>query len=291
MADILYFNGRFTTTDEAVVSVEDRGFQFGDSLYEVIRFIGGEPRFARAHWDRLAGGLELLSIPSPWAGWAEFAQTLEQILERTTFDEGILYIQVTRGVAERSHFHPPDMQPTVIAYSRRFKFPDELTLRRGVSVVTFEDLRWKRCDIKSVNLLANAMAKSHAKSAGAGEAMLIDDGIVREGASSNLFFVSGDLLITHPPNHYILPGIVRRRVIQIAIEERIRLDERPLKQNELYALDEIFLTSTTQSVMPVIAIDGRPVGDGAIGPLTSRLQRLFEALERSEDSIDAIEAG
>lgn len=286
MPDILYFNGRFTTTDEAVISVEDRGLQFGDSLYEVIRFIDGAPRFARAHWERLDRGLSVLGIPNPWASWPEFARVLEQILDRTEFEEGILYIQVTRGVSERSHFYAEKMEPTSIAYSRRFDFPDELTRRRGVTAVTFEDIRWKRCDIKSVNLLPNVLAKSHAKQSGAGEAILFADGIVTEGASSNLFVVSGERLITHPPNFQILPGVVRDRVIEIAIEQRIRLDERPVQQTELFSIDELFLTSTTQGVMPIIAIDDRPVGAGTIGPVTARIQRLFDDLERSDRSVD-----
>ncbi|MBW3670530.1 MAG: aminotransferase class IV [Acidobacteria bacterium] len=290
MPDILYFNGRFTTTDEAVISVEDRGLQFGDSLYEVIRFIDGAPRFARAHWERMDRGLRALRIPDPWSGWPEFGGMLGQILDKTEFDEGILYIQVTRGVSERSHFYIDQMQPTSIAYSRRFDFPDELQRRRGVSAVTFEDIRWKRCDIKSVNLLPNVLAKTHAKQSGAGEAILLGDGIVTEGASSNLFVVSGERLITHPPNVHILPGIVRDRVIEIAIEQKIRLDERPVQQTELFSIDEVFLTSTTQGVMPIISIDGRPVGTGSIGTVTARVQRLFEALERSDRAVDAIDA-
>lgn len=288
MPDILYFNGRFTDVTEPVVRVEDRGLQFGDSLYEVIRFIDGAPRFARAHWDRLSRGLEFLRMASPWPGWAEFGTLLEQVLARTDFDEGILYLQVTRGVLERSHFYADEMTPTVIAYSRRFQFPDELAMRRGVPAVTFEDMRWKHCDVKSVNLLPNSMAKSHAKSSGASEAILIENDIVTEGASSNLFVVLDDTLVTHPANHQILHGIVREQVIALAVEEGVRVDERPIQQQELPTISEAFLTSTTQGVMPIISIDGKPVANGSIGAVTSRLQRTYDQLERSDRAIDPV---
>ncbi len=286
MADILYFNGRFTTTDEPVVNVEDRGLQYGDSLYEVIKFLERSPRFARTHWDRLSRGMEYLSIPSPWKGWKEYSDLLTQLLERTQFDEGIVYVQVTRGASERAHFYPDSMEPTVIAYSRRFDFPDDLRRRRGVEAVTFDDLRWKRCDVKSVNLLPNVLAKTHARRSGAGEVILIEDGVVTEGASSNIFVVSGDRIMTHPGNSEILSGVVREKVIGLAIRHGFRLDERPVRDDELLAIDELFLTSTTQGVMPVTSINGRRIKDGTPGPVTARLQILFEELERSEDAID-----
>lgn len=158
--------------------------------------------------------------------------------------------------------------------------------------MTFDDLRWRRCDVKSVNLLPNALAKSHARRSGAGEAILIEDGVITEGASSNIFVVSGGRIITHPSNTEILSGVVREKVIPLAIRHGFRLDERPVREEELLTIDEAFLTSTTQGVMPITSIDGRLVKDGTVGPMTMRLQMLFETLERSEEAIDPVhEAG
>jgi D-alanine transaminase len=288
MADVLYFNGRFTTTDEPVLTVEDRGFQFGDSLYEVMRFIDGKPRFGRAHWERLSRGLRFIDLRSPWDSWDQFDTTLRQVLERTDFTEGILYVQVTRGTCERVHFYPEDLDPTVVVYSRRFDFPDDRQKEQGTGVVSYTDLRWKHCDVKSVNLLPNVLAKRAAKVANAGEALLIEDGFVIEGASSNFFAVMQGRVQTHPSNEQILPGVVRDRVISLALAERIRVDERPIRENELFSIDEAFLTSTTLGVMPVVSIDGRQVGDGRRGPVTETLQRRLDELEHSEDAVDAV---
>lgn len=288
MSDILYFNGRFTTTDEPVISVEDRGLQFGDSVYEVLKFLDRSPRFGRGHWDRLSRGLDQIGIPSPWRDWGEFAGMLESLIERTAFDDGIVYIQVTRGIAPRAHFHPEGMEPTVIAYSRRFSFPDEAKKHHGVAVVTFDDIRWKRCDIKTTSLLANVLAKSHANRSGVAESLLVDEETVIEGASSNVFVVSEGRIATPPADHRILHGVTRARVLEMIRETRISIEERPVSTAELLAADEVFLTSTTLGVMPVVSVDDRAIGDGQIGPLTTRLQKLFDDLERSDRAIDPI---
>ncbi len=173
------------------------------------------------------------------------------------------------------------MAPTALAYSRRFTFPDAAKKERGIRVITTSDLRWKQCQVKSVNLLANALAKKKAQRAGVDEAILIDDGLVREGASSNFFIVRGGRVITHPLDAHILPGVVRDRTISLALEAKIRVDERPLREAELYDVEEAFITSTTQGVMPVSEIDGRIVRNGRAGDLTAELQRLFDAAERA----------
>jgi D-alanine transaminase len=279
MADVLYFNGRFTTTEERVLGVEDRGFQFGDAIYEVFKFVGKRPAFLIDHYRRMERALRHLEIKSPWSD-AAFTAAMRALLDRTEFDDGIVYIQISRGEAERSHFWPDELAPTVVAYSRRFRFPDAVKKDQGVRVITTPDRRWHYCNVKSVNLLGNAMAKKQAQRARADEALLLADGFVREGASSSFFAVRNGALITHPLDEHILPGVVRDRVIGLALAAKIRVDERPLREAELFDLDEAFLTSTTQGVMPVTAIDGRVLGNSRRGAVTGELQRLFDELER-----------
>jgi D-alanine transaminase len=278
MPDVLLFNGRFTTTDERVLGVEDRGFQFGDALYEVFKFLGKRPIFLAEHYRRLAQGLGELEIPAPWTE-SEFAAAIDELLSRTAFDDGIVYVQVSRGESERAHFWPENIPPTALAYTRRFRFPDEARKERGIRTITSTDRRWHMCNVKSVNLLGNALAKKEAQRAGVDEAILLADGFVREGASSNFFFVRNGGLITHPLDEHILPGVVRDQVIGLALRAKIRVDERPLREAELFDLDEAFMTSTTQGVMPVTEIDGRVIRNGRRGPVTEKLQSLFDALE------------
>ena len=278
MSDVLWFNGRFTTTDERVIGVEDRGFQFADAVYEIFKFIGKRPIFLVDHFRRMERGLRAIEIPLPWTE-ESFVATMHELLERTAFADGIVYIQVTRGEAKRAHFWPEAIGPTALAYSRAFVFPGEAKKERGISVITTRDLRWQRCEIKSVNLLANALAKKQAQRAGADEAILLADGTVREGASSSFFAVRNGRLITHPLDDHILPGVVRDRTIDLALGAKIGVDERPLREAELFDLEEAFITSTTQAVMPVSEIDGRVIGNGRRGEVTTRLQELFDALE------------
>jgi D-alanine transaminase len=272
VSDILYINGRFTTTDERVIGVEDRGFQFGDAIYEVFKFLGKRPIFLSEHYSRMEKGLREIEIRVPWDE-TQFGDVIRELLARTAFDDGIVYVQITRGESERKHFYPDDLTPTVVAYSRAFTFPDAAKKSRGIALVTADDLRWKNCNVKSVNLLANAIAKKKAQRAGADEALFLDHGLVREAASSSFFGIRGGTVITHPLDEHILPGVVRDRVVSLALANRIRVDERPMREAELFELDEAFITSTTLGVMPVASIDGRAIRRGDITPA---LQRLFD---------------
>lgn len=289
MNDILFFNGRWTTTDERVLGVEDRGFQFGDAVYEVFKFLRKQPILAIDHFRRLDRGLREIDIRNPW-NESGFMRTVDELLDRTIFDDGIVYVQVSRGEGERAHFYPDNMPPTALMYSRRFKFPDDVKKELGIRLITSPDLRWKQCQVKSVNLLPNALAKKRAQRKGADEALLVGDGEVREGASSSFFVVRAGRLITHPLDEHILPGVVRDRVIGLALAAKIRVDERPLRETELFDLDEAFITSTTMGVMPIAEIDGRVIGNSRRGEITTRLQRLFDDLEMSEMSQQRREA-
>ena len=281
MTDVLFFNGRWTTTDERVLGVEDRGFQFGDAVYEVFKFLRRRPVLVIDHFRRLERGLREIEIRNPW-NESGFTRTVEELLQKTAFDDGIVYIQVSRGEGERAHFYAENMSPTALMYSRRFRFPDAAKKEKGIRLITTPDLRWKHCHVKSVNLLANAIAKKKAQRASADEALLVGEGEVREGASSSFFVVKGGRLITHPLDEHILPGVVRDRLIGLALGAKIRVDERPLRETELFQLDEAFITSTTMGVMPVAEIDGRVIGNSRRGEVTSRLQQLFDDLEMSE---------
>jgi D-alanine transaminase len=278
MPDVLYFNGRFTRTDERVLGVEDRGFQFGDAVYEVFKFLGKRPIFLLDHYHRMEDGLREIEIRNSWTE-AGFTKAMHELLERTAFDDGIVYIQVSRGEAPRAHFWPDDNEPTVVAYSRAFRFPDAMKKERGIKVITTADHRWHFCNVKSVNLLGNAIAKKEAQRAGADEAILMAEEFVREGASSSFFAVRNGGIVTHPLDEHILPGVVRDRVIGLALGAKIRVDERPLREAELFDLDEAFITSTTQGVMPVSEIDGRVIGNSRRGEVTTELQQLFDQLE------------
>jgi D-alanine transaminase len=281
MADVLYFNGRFTTTDERVLGVEDRGFQFGDAVYEVFKFLRRRPILLSDHYRRMQRSLRSIEIGSPWTE-AQFRTVMEELLGRTAFEEGIVYIQISRGESPRAHFWADDARPTVVAYSRAFRFPDAVRKEHGIKVITTSDRRWHFCHVKSVNLLGNALAKKQAQRAGADEAILMADGFVREGASSNFFAVKNGGVITHPLDEHILPGVVRDRVIGLALSAKIRVDERPLREAELFDLDEAFITSTTQGVMPVSEIDGRVIGNSRRGEVTTTLQQRFDEIESSE---------
>jgi D-alanine transaminase len=279
--DVLYVNGRFTTTADRVIGVEDRGFQFGDGVYEVVKFLRRRPLFAAEHYGRLCAGLRELEINNPFPSLERFSEIVKELLTRTRFDDGVVYLQVTRGECERVHFYPDDLEPTVAMYSRRFAFPDAAKKERGIRAITTADIRWNHCDVKSINLLGNLLAKKRAQRAGAEEALFLDQALVTEGASSTFFAVREGRLITHPADRGILPGTVRDHVISIALYEKIRVDERPVHEHELFSLDEAFLTSTTQGVMPITEIDGRVIGNNRRGELTERLQRAFDALEQA----------
>ncbi|HSN67697.1 MAG TPA: aminotransferase class IV, partial [Thermoanaerobaculia bacterium] len=244
MADVLYFNGRFTTTDEKVLGVEDRGLQFGDSVYEALKFIRSAPLFVERHYARMRAGLEEIDIPLPWTE-AEFRDLLRELISRSRLDEGLIYMQVTRGEAERAHFWPEGMTPTTIAYARAHRFPDAAKKEKGIAVVTTPDERWGRCNVKATTLLPNALAKKKAQRAGAEEAIFLDGEGVTEGASSTFFAVREGRIITRTADCSILSGTVRDEVISLALAAKIRVDERPVREAELYALDEAFITSTS----------------------------------------------
>ncbi|MBI2212083.1 MAG: aminotransferase class IV [Acidobacteria bacterium] len=279
--DVLWFNGRWTTTDEPVVRVEDRGLQFGDSIYEVLKFRRRAPLLAERHFARLQRCLTDLEIPPPWHLDA-FLELLRELLDRTDLVHGLIYLQVTRGVAPRAHAWGAAIDPTALAYARAFEFPSAERMRDGIGLVSMRDNRWERRDLKTTNLLANVFAKNHAMREKAGEALYVDDGFVTECASSSFFAVLNGALVTREDGIEILPGTVRDAVIELAQSDGIEVRRRPIALHELESATELFVTSTSLGVMPVSSIDASLTR--ARGPVTERLQQLLTLLE--EDTID-----
>ena len=285
--DIVYVNGSFVPRAEARISVEDRGFVFGDGVYEVVRAINGKLFAARFHNDRLKRSLDGVRISLAAADSPErFVEIGKQLLRENGLLEGqaTLYIQVTRGAATRAHNFPPaDVPPTIYISVARFTPYSDLALA-GAPAISHPDLRWGRCDLKTLNLLPNVLASQTAKEKGAFEAMLIRDGVVTEGTKTNFFGVVDGSLRTHPSDTHILPGITRSVLRDLAREVSIDLDETPIRSDEIPRLSELFLTGTTTDVMPVVNLDDKPVGKGKPGELTRKLQRvLTESLASGGD--------
>lgn len=273
MGRIAYVQGRYLPHRAAAVHVEDRGYQFSDGVYEVIAVNRGRLIDEAAHLDRLDRSLAALRIGWPMSRRALSVVLREMVCRNRLHGLGSVYVQVTRGVAPRNHAFPAGVAPVLVMTARALPAFDLQAARRGVSVIVVADDRWRRPDIKSVSLLPNVLAKQQAVEAGAYEAWLLDaDGRITEGTASNAWIVTrDDELVTRQADHSILGGITRSSLLRLAAAHGIRLVERPFSLEEARQATEAFLTSTTSWVKPVVRIDGRPVGDGAVGPLTERL--------------------
>lgn len=277
----VYLNGQFVPTDEARVSVNDRGFLFADGIYEVIRVYRGRPYLLEPHMDRLRRGLHALRIElDDLDAIADAARRLLDANDVT--GDGSIYIQVTRGAAPRSHAFPPaGTAPTVYVAARPLTMHPATHWEEGVDAITVSDNRWARCDIKSISLLPNVLANQTAHEQDAFEALYVRDGVVIEGSHSNLWGVYRGRLVTYPASNYILSGITRARVFELAAELGIDAAEGMIYQHRLHDLDELFLSGTTTEVMPVVRVDGREIVDGEPGPVTRRLIEAYrETLPR-----------
>jgi D-alanine transaminase len=275
---IAYVNGRYRPHRDASVHVEDRGYQFADGVYEVCEVRGGRLVDERRHLARLQRSLSELRMALPMT-MSALSVILHETVQRNRVRDGIVYLQITRGVARRDHaFPPPGTKPAVVVTARALdRERSERAAVDGIAVVTLPDQRWKRVDIKSISLLPNVLAKQAAREQGAREAWLIDEnGFVTEGASSNAWIVTRTgSLVTRPLDNGILHGISRAVVLAAAAAEGLRLEERPFKIEEALAAREAFVTAASQIVMPVVRIDGRPIGAGKPGPVAVALRRRF----------------
>jgi D-alanine transaminase len=281
--ELVYLNGELVPRGEAKVSVEDRGFNFSDGIYEVARIIGGNVFRIEAHLDRFEGGARTLEIELPLTR-DEVHEAIVQVAAANDVDEGTVYVQLTRGAAPRGHAFPESADPTLVMIARPFAGPKPENLEKGVATITAPDLRFGYCEIKTISLLPNIIAYQHARSEGCFEAILVRDGVVTEGCHSSAHCVRGGTVYTHPIDN-ILPAITRKFLLDALRSEGVTVEEVAVAVDEFRAADEIFLTGTTTEVMGVVQIDGEQVGDGVPGEIT----RL--GLELYRRALEAVRAG
>jgi D-alanine transaminase len=277
MSRIAYVNGRYLPQSEASVNIEDRGYQFADGVYEVVHLYQNRLIDTDRHMSRLERSLREIRL-SPPMGRVAMLHVLREVAARNRVREGILYMQITRGVARRDHAFPktPIRPAFVVTVRRTSPYPRDIDAW-ATTAITHPDQRWARCDIKSVALLPNVLAKQAAREKGAAEALLIDDdGLVTEGASTSSWIVdAAGVLRTRPLGHAILPGCTRAALVTLLAEEGIAFEERAFSEAELRDAREVFMTSATSFVRPLVKVDGAVVGDGTPGPITRRLFAIF----------------
>jgi D-alanine transaminase len=275
MSRIVYVNGVYVPEEEAKISVFDRAFLFGDAVYEVTAVLDGRLVDFAAHLKRLHRSLSeiALAIRMSDGGLRELHDVL---IAENEVGEGLVYLEISRGPADRDFAYPVEAEPTVVAFTQIKPLIDNPFAETGVKVVTIPDIRWKRRDIKSTSMLAQAMGKQAAKLRGAYEAWMVEDGYVTEGTSSSAFVLDSEgVLRTQPLGHHILPGVTRRAILRLASEEALKVEERPFTIAEALGAREAFLTAATAFVLPVVEIDGLPIGDGTPGPVGRTFRRLY----------------
>ncbi len=283
MRRTVYVNGQYVPEDEARISVFDRGFLMADAVYEVTAVIGGKLIDFPGHMARLRRSLGELELTAP-VDEAEMEAIHREMIARNHLDEGGIYLQVTRGAADRDFAFPENATPSLVVFTQARDVAELRTGREGIRVVTLPDIRWGRRDIKTVQLLAPSLAKMAAKKAGKDDAWMVEDGHVTEGSSNNAYIVTRDgVIVTRDLSHAILHGITRAAVLAFAREAQMRVEERPFTVAEAHDAAEAFITSASAFVTPVIEIDGEPVGDGAPGPVAKRLREIYltESLKRA----------
>lgn len=276
----VYLSGEFLPPERAMVSAFDRGFVFGDGVYEVIPVFGRRLFRLSHHLARLRRSLAEVRLPNPLPA-DEWEKILARLIRDVDADDQSVYLQITRGPAPRDHAFPPDVRPTVFAYAQPMKPAAPDTLAQGVAVITASDIRWLRCDIKATALLANALLRQQANDRGATEAILIRDGMITEGAASNIFIVHGHTLYTPPNGPFILPGITRDLILELARANDIPAREEPLPEATLFDAAEIWITSSMREILPVTRLNDRAVGTGRPGPMHARLYALYQDYKRA----------
>ena len=280
MPDV-YLNGSFLPLEQACIPVLDRGFLFGDGVYEVLPVYGGRLFRLQQHLDRLQHSLDAIGIsnPHPSDGWRELLQTLS---DRSPGDELTIYLQITRGVgSNRDHAIPAGLQPTVFAMASTTRPPSPQQREQGVRCITSDDIRWLRCDIKAITLLPAVLMRQQATDADAAEALLIRDGQVTEGSVTSLFTIYGDTLVTPPKSHLLLPGVTRDLVLELAAQAGIRIEQRTIPTAELCNADEVWITGSTKEVLAVVDIDGKPIGNGRPGRYFHQMLERYRAYKQA----------
>jgi D-alanine transaminase len=275
---IAYLNGEFLPLQEAKVSVLDRGFLFGDGVYEVIPVYAGQLFRLEQHLVRLVNSLAAISLPFT----DDLTSIIKAIIMRNGSGNQSVYLQITRGFAPmREHSFPLEIKPTVLIYSVPLLIPSLDELSQGLTAITLNDIRWQRCDVKAITLLANTLMRQQAKDAGADDAILLNAGYAIEGTASNLFMVKNNTIITPPLSNKILAGITREVVLELAIQEGIAYLEQDILETDLYQADEIWLTSSTKEIIPVLKINQNPVGNGKAGPVWQQMIQAYQNFKQS----------
>lgn len=270
----VYLNGDYLDDSEARVSIFDRGFMFGDGIYEVIPVYGGRLFRLDQHLARLRHSLDAIALPVSLTD-QQLTEIFNHLLDSRTSDASV-YLQITRGAAPRNHSFPEGRPPTILVYAQDLVYPDEVQRNMGVHAVTLPDQRWQRCDIKSVSLLANVLARQYAAEHDALEAILMRDGYVTEGAASTMFMVKDGKLLTPPNGHAILPGITRDLIVELATENKLDCTEVEIPEQDLYSAQEIWLASSTKEVLPVTRLNDQPVADGRPGEHYQQMICLYD---------------
>jgi D-alanine transaminase len=279
MSEIVYLNGEFMPPDAARIPVLDRGFIFGDGVYEVIPVYSRRPFRLPEHFKRLQRSLDAVRIANPMTA-PEWARLIDEIVVRNPGEDQSVYLQITRGVAKRDHAFPKDAKQTVFVMSGPLVTPAAEKIERGVTAVTTTDYRWLRCDVKSVSLLANCLLRQHAVDAGAEEVVMLRDGYLTEGSSSNVFAVRAGVLLAPPKNHLVLPGITYDVVLELAAAAQMPLEVREIPEAEVRGADELWLTSSTKEVLAITTLDGKPVGSGRPGEVFKTMHSEFQTFKR-----------
>jgi D-alanine transaminase len=275
MPDIVYLNGKFMPIEEAYVPVLDRGFIFGDGVYEVVPAYSKHPFQLAEHLRRLQYSLDKVRITNPHSD-AEWTQLIAEIIKRNNGDDQSVYFQVTRGVAKRDHAFPKGVTPTVFMMSNPLVTPSPALVDSGVACISAEDYRWLNCDIKSVSLLGNCMLRQLSADVDAAETILFRDGRLTEASSSNVFIVRNGVVLTPPKDNLVLPGITYDVVLDIARAREFEVEVCDVTEADVRSAEEIWLTSSTKEVLAVTTLDGKPVGDGRPGPLFRRMHALYQ---------------
>lgn len=282
MSRIVYVNGEYVPEEEAKISIFDRAFLFADGIYEVTAVIDGKLVDYEPHMERLHRSLRELDMGQPVSD-ADLKAMHEELMARNNLTEGLIYMQITRGVAERDFAYPENAEQTLIAFTQLKELSDPPAAKKGIRIITIPDIRWQRRDIKTTGMLAQAMGKQASKQAGVDDAWMVEDGYVTEGTSNNAFIVlDGNRLVTRPLSNSILPGITRRTILKLAETGDITVEERAFTVDEAKSASEAFLTSASNLVMPVVEIDGAMIGGGQPGPVTRKLREMYISAARNE---------
>jgi len=272
----VYLNGEFKPLAEASINVLDRGFTFGDGIYEVIPVFNRKIFRFDEHLQRLENSLKAIYMDNPLTK-EDWSAIFNQLIDGLEEKDQSIYLQITRGVSERDHDIALADKPTIFAMSRPIVKKD---LSSGIKTITSEDIRWQYCDIKAITLLASVLLRHKAKEQGAKEAILVRDGYITEGAASNVFLVEGDTVYTPPKNKHVLPGITRDLVIEILSKNDINIIEAPIELAQLLRADEVWITSSTWEIVPVVELDNKPVGKGCTGPMWEKANQLYQQFKK-----------